>query len=85
LRDLFVGPPEDRRLTMAELLDYVRGLPPDGALGRAMLGEAAAYTPEVHRLTDIADLLAMANWQRSGAPSSKRPKPIRRPRIPTDI
>lgn len=82
LRDLFVGPPEDPRLTMSELLDYVRGLPMDGAVGREVAGTSADWETTDYLLANVVDLLAAANWQRSGRKSGK-PKPIKRPRPPT--
>lgn len=66
------------KLTHADLISFIRHLPRDSALGRALLGEAAQWSPELHRLTDIADLLAGANWQRGGS-ATKKPKPIKRP------
>jgi hypothetical protein len=46
------------------------------------LGDAAEWTPDHERLTEITELLAGANWQRAGAPSSKKPRPIKRPAPP---
>lgn len=78
LRDLFTGD-----LTRRELITYIRYLPRDSALGRALLGEAADWSPEMHRLTDVAELLAGANWQRANGKGPK-PKPIKRPRVVAD-
>ncbi|RMI39874.1 hypothetical protein EBO15_28315 [Actinomadura harenae] len=73
-------------MTMRELCAYVRSLPQDGALGRAVMGEAAVYSPEVHRLTDIADLLQQHNYiaVRAAGGKARKPKPIRRPRPPVE-
>jgi hypothetical protein len=80
LRDLWADPPD--LLTHREVITYIQHLPPDGALGRQVLGEAADWTVDTHLTATMADLLAGANWQRAGAPALHKPKPIRRPRIP---
>lgn len=49
---------------------------PNSQLARAIHGDQ--WSPEMHRLTDIFDVLAAANWQRSGGRGA-RPKPARRP------
>jgi hypothetical protein len=51
------------------------------ALGRALFGEASAWTPDVALLSRIGDLLAGGNWQRGGGKGEK-PKPTKPPRIP---
>lgn len=50
----------------------------DARTVRAMGGEELAWGPDTHLLATIVDLLAGANWQRSGV-KSNRPKPIDRP------
>lgn len=42
--------------------------------------EAEAWTADAYLLAHIADLLAGANWQRSGGKGG-RPKPLKRPKI----
>lgn len=76
LRDLSTGD-----LTHRELISYIRYLPRDSAVGREIVGDAADWGLIEHRLADITDLLAGANWQRAGGKGNK-PKPIRRPRPP---
>lgn len=42
-----------------------------------MFGAEAGWTTDTHLLASTVDLLAGANWQRSG--KGKKPKPIQRP------
>jgi hypothetical protein len=44
-----------------------------------LFGKNAPRSPEWHRLTDLADLLGWANWQRGGSPRNKEPEPLPRP------
>ncbi|WP_018658455.1 hypothetical protein [Actinomadura flavalba] len=46
-----------------------------------MNGEASLWSPEMWRLTDLADLIKAGNWQRGGG-RGQRPRPERRPSIP---
>jgi hypothetical protein len=48
---------------------------PTTQLARAIHGPS--WSPEMHRLTDIFDVLAAANWQRGG--KGPRPQPSKRP------
>lgn len=64
-----------------DLLAYVRQLPPDSATGRAVDGDAAGWGVSEHLIANAVDLLAGANWQRSGTKRNK-PKPLKRPRPP---
>jgi len=56
----------------------IRHLPPDSPLGVAISGDAARWSTTDHLLALVVDLLAGANWQRSGG-RGRRPLPIRRP------
>jgi hypothetical protein len=80
LRDLVTGD-----LTHRELIAYIKHLPMEGAVGRVVLGDAAAWTPEMHRLTDIADLLSFGHYIAAtvAGGKAKRPKPIKRPPVPS--
>jgi hypothetical protein len=49
----------------------------------ALSGGESLWTLEAQLLAQIADLLAGANWQRSGGKSQK-PKPIKRPGVTGD-
>lgn len=81
LRDLFLGEPGCRALTHRELIDYLKHLPRDCALARDMFGEAAEWGPEMHRITDLADLLIEGNYIaiKAAGGKAKKPKPIPRP------
>ncbi len=46
---------------------------------RALGGEQLAWDVDTHLLATIVDLLAGANWQRSGVKGAPRPKPLDRP------
>ncbi len=65
-----------RQLSWRDLWVIARGLPRDSATVRAIRGEAADWTPNTYLLAHIADLLAIANWQRAGRSSSPRPKRV---------
>jgi hypothetical protein len=51
--------------------------PHDSAFARSIGGDAAEWSATEYLLAVIGDLLATANWQRSGG--GQRPKPIPRP------
>lgn len=60
----------------------VTNLPRNSALVREIHGEETlAWDITNQLLAAIADLQAIANWQRSGGKRSERPKPIPRPGI----
>lgn len=81
LRDLWADPPD--LLTHREVINLISYLPPEAATIRLVLGRDAPWTPEMHRLTDIADALDRANWQRSAKPGSRAPRSrYRRPKPP---
>lgn len=67
------------RLTWRDLFVIVRQSPRTTALNRERLGEAADWSLTEHLLAGVFDLLAGANWQRSGDKHAPRPKPIARP------
>nr|PZN00576.1 MAG: hypothetical protein DIU77_03440 [Thermocrispum agreste] len=79
LRDLVTGD-----LTHRELLAYIRHLPQDSAVGRALLGPAADYDATMHRLTDLLDAVVEGNWiaARAAGGKPKKPKPVKRPKPP---
>lgn len=74
LGDLVTG-----RLTWRRLGVLVQQLPADSATVRARIGPSAAWTTSEHLLALIADRLGIANWQRQGKRTSKRPQPLPRP------
>lgn len=81
LRDLYTG-----GLTLRELAAYVKHLPPhESALGRVLLGENADWSPVMHRLTDLADLLVEGHHIAVAAAGGKpgKPKRLARPRFAT--
>lgn len=53
----------------------MRHLPRDSATARAILGDAADYTPQVAHLDVIGYHLAVGNWQRGGGKGDKPKKP----------
>lgn len=59
----------------------IRCLPPGSALSFATEGADASWGLSEQLLATIADLLAGANWQRSGDKRLARPKPIQRPGV----
>lgn len=67
-------------LTWRQLIGWVRNLPDDCALARSQDGEAVAWGLHGQLMAAVADLLAIANWQRAGCKGSA-PKPIRRPGV----
>lgn len=74
MRDVIEG-----RVTRRELLSLVAKMPEDSALFKSVNGaDAVTWTPILHRLTDVADLLNTANWQRTDG-KSPQPSPIERP------
>ncbi|MCW2920030.1 MAG: hypothetical protein JWN52_8098 [Actinomycetia bacterium] len=72
LRHLWTG-----EITHRELINLIKYLPRESALARALYGEQADWDPALHRLTDIADLLIVANWQRAEGNTS--PEFMQRP------
>ena len=54
-------------------------LPPESATARAIGGPSFAWTTTEHLLASVVDVLAVANWQRSGRSRGRRPQPIERP------
>lgn len=73
-----------RRLSWRDLLVIVSNAPQHSALVRAKVGERSEWTLPVRMLADIFDLLAGANWQRSGT-KGNRPKPYPRPVDPATV
>lgn len=65
------------------MIEFIRNIPRHSALGRKLLGEAAEWSADTYRLADAVDLLAIANWQRTGE-KRNQPKPIKRPGVETD-
>jgi len=63
-------------LSWVEFGVWFRFLPTDSQTFQAVKGPQ--WSPEMHRLTDIAEILMGANWQRAGGKGSK-PKPLPRP------
>jgi hypothetical protein len=82
LYDVFRG-----RISPRRILWLVGQLPPDSAFGASVRGghEYRAWTPELHLLAGIANLLNAANRQRAGKktrePLVKPPTAKRRPRV----
>jgi hypothetical protein len=64
------------RLSYREAISYIVYLPPDSALHRT-LGDG--WDPVLHRLTDLGDLLLIANWQRGADKSTPQPQLLPRP------
>lgn len=58
-----------------DLAVWLKFLSRDSQLYQAIYGPQ--WSPEMHRLTDVVDVLTQANWQRGGR--GPRPKPIKRP------
>lgn len=59
----------------------LRQLPTDSAFARSVAGLDAEWTLSRQLLAHVCDLLAMANWQRGGDKTAKRPSPIERPGV----
>lgn len=74
LGDLFTGD-----LTWRQLGVYIRQLPRDSALARALAGDDHVWDLHAHLLAVAADALHVANWQRSARKGARPPKPIPRP------
>lgn len=55
---------------------WFRFLPPMSQTFQAIRG--SQWSPEMHRLTDVLEVLLAANWQRGGGKGPK-PKPMPRP------
>ena len=81
LRDLWADPPN--LLTHRELISLVEHLPHDAMTWQISLGKDAPRSPEWHRLTDIADQMDEAAYQRGGG-KGRRPKSRPRPGIEED-
>jgi hypothetical protein len=74
MRDVVEG-----RVTRRELVSLVREMPEDSALFRSVRGaDAVTWTPVMHRLTDVVDLLQVANYQRTDG-KGPAPSPMTRP------
>lgn len=71
-------------MSVRRLWVLVSGLPRDSAMARELLGDAAEWSPEMHRLTDIVDVLNGLVYVtvRANGGKAKRPKPVPRPRTP---
>lgn len=71
-----------RELTVWEVVDLVFTLPPGCATWRAV-GGVMAWPEDVHALIAIADVLRVANWQRTddGAHGRNPPRPLPRPEL----
>ncbi|MDO8308561.1 MAG: hypothetical protein Q7V58_09450 [Actinomycetota bacterium] len=76
LRLAWLGSP---RLTWRDLAVIIRHSPRTSALAGAVNGDETAWSITDHLLAGVTDLLALANWQRSGKKSAPRPKPLPRP------
>jgi len=63
------------------VLVYLKHLPPESALVRAVSPDEAEWTLVPHLLAGIADRLEVANWQRAGDKNAPKPKPIPRPGV----
>jgi hypothetical protein len=51
------------------MINYIKALPTDSTYARERYGEVAMWDLHLHRLTDILEVLLLANWQRSGSRS----------------
>lgn len=74
LRHLFTG-----ELTHRELISFIKHLPLDSATVRQMHPGESHWDPAYQRLTDIADLLLLGNWQRGGDEHAPKPDMFPRP------
>lgn len=68
-------------MSFRRLWVLVNGLPRESWTARRRLGEHADWTPEYHRLTDLADLLQWVIHAVYAAAGAKpdQPKPVPRP------
>jgi len=66
-------------MTLRRLWVLVHGLPRESHCVRYRLGEYADWDATFHRLTDIADQLVWANWQRTADEKTPSPTLFRRP------
>jgi len=57
----------------------IRQLPVESSYAQATLGEAARWGTAEYLMAIIADILNLANWQRSGRKGRKKPQPLPRP------
>lgn len=65
-----------RRLGWDDFAVWVKFLPASSQTVQAAHGPS--WSPELHMLANIVDVLSWANWQRGGGKGSK-PKPVKRP------
>ena len=75
LRLRMLGTPE---LSWRDLLVFIRN---SKELGERLAGPDSIWGLQEHLLALIADLLNVANWQRTGDENAKRPEPIPRPGV----
>jgi hypothetical protein len=68
-------------LSWRDLLVIVRQSPRGSAVSRAVNGEMDLWGLPEQLMAGIADILAVANWQRAGDDKAKRPDPLPRPGI----
>lgn len=71
-------------MSFRRLWVLVSGLPRDSNTARALLGEAADWSPETHRLTDLLDAFNALTYVlvRANGGKMRRPSPVPRPRLP---
>ena len=74
-----------RRLTWRDLYVIVRQSPQDSALHRAVAGPDHIWDLHGHLLAGIFDVLAVANWQRSGVEHAKKPERLQRPGVTKQV
>lgn len=67
------------RVTPRQLLVKITRLPRTSATMRAISPEATAWSTTDYLLAGVIDVLATANWQRSGDKNAPRPIPVERP------
>lgn len=68
-------------LTWSDLATLLRYPRERGPLYRAVLGDRADWDHQAQLLATIIDMLAGANWQRSGGKEQDRPEPYPRPGV----
>jgi hypothetical protein len=71
-----------KRLTWRRLRVLIQNLPQDSATQVEIHGHQAMWDVTDYLLANVVDLLAGANWQRSG--KGQRPKPFPRPKSLAD-
>lgn len=72
------------RLTWRDLLVVIHRSGPESALQVELNDGQPHWKVTDYLLAHIADLLAVANWQRQGKKSAPKPKPLKRPGQKTD-